>query len=399
MKEQMETSLNNALTKHLLPNTTYTMKKLFLLPGLILVLASCNTSEIDKKKQELEKLKTELSEKQTQIADIETKIELLKSEIGLVDSVAPPTVISVSTLKPETFKNYIDVQGHVDADENVGLSTEMPGTISKINVHVGDAVTKGQVLAETDARAILQNMADLQTNADLVNQMYEKQKNLWDQKIGTEIQYLQAKTNKESMEKKMAALQEQLRMSKIISPIDGTVDAVDVKLGQMIAPGMPAIRVINYSNLKVKADVSENYASKIHKGSPVIIRFPDTKDSLLTTVSFVSRAINTGTRAFTVEVALNSQKEYHPNMVAKLSINDYQSAQPIITVPVRVVLKDENNAQFVFISEKGKAKKQLVKLGKEYNGKAEVLSGLKEGDQIVTSGYDLINEGDAVQTK
>lgn len=201
------------------------------------------------------------------------------------------------------------------------------------------------------------------------------------------------------MEKKMAALQEQLRMSKIISPIDGTVDAVDVKLGQVAAPGMPAIRVINYSNLKVKADVSENYASKIHKGSPVIIRFPDTNDSLVTTVSFVARAINTGTRAFTVEVLLNSEKEYHPNMVAKLSINDYQSSQPIITVPVRIVQKDENSAQFVYLSDKGKAKKQLVKLGKEYNGKAEVLSGLKEGDVVVTSGYDLINEGDAVQVK
>lgn len=382
------------------------MKNLFLIPGLILVLVSCNSSELDKKKKELDKLKAELADLQTKEADIQsqetqtqTQIDKLKSELGIMDSVQAPMTISVSTLKPEIFKNYIDVQGHVDADENVGISTEMPGTINKINVHVGDVVSKGQVLAETDARAILQSIADLQTNAELVNQLYEKQKNLWDQKIGTEIQFLQAKTSKESMEKKMAALQEQLRMSKIISPIDGTVDAVDVKLGQVAAPGMPAIRVINYSNLKVKADVSENYASKIHKGSPVIIRFPDTNDSLVTTVSFVARAINTGTRAFTVEVLLNSEKEYHPNMVAKLSINDYQSSQPIITVPVRIVQKDENSAQFVYLSDKGKAKKQLVKLGKEYNGKAEVLSGLKEGDVVVTSGYDLINEGDAVQVK
>ncbi|HET6227505.1 MAG TPA: efflux RND transporter periplasmic adaptor subunit [Bacteroidia bacterium] len=382
------------------------MKNLFLISGVIIVLASCNSSETDKKKKELDKLKAELSDLQTEEAKIQTKesetekkIAKLKTELGVVDSVQAPTIIAVNTLKPETFKNYIDVQGHVDADENVGISTEMPGTISKINVHVGDQVTKGQVLAETDARAILQNISDLQTNADLVNQLYDKQKNLWDQKIGTEIQYLQAKTNKESMEKKMAALQEQLRMSKIISPIDGTVDAVDVKLGQATAPGMPAIRVINYSNLKVKAEVSENYASKIHKGSPVIIRFPDTDDSVLTTVSFVSRAINTGTRAFIVEVNLDGQKEYHPNMVAKLSINDYQSSKPIIVIPVRVVQKDENSEQYVYLSDKGKAKKQLVTLGKEYNGKAEVVSGLKEGDVIVTSGYDLINEGDPIQVK
>jgi membrane fusion protein (multidrug efflux system) len=382
------------------------MKNLFFIPGLILMLIACNSSELDKKKKELKKLKTELSDLQTKEADIQTKeaglqkdIKKLETEIGIKDSVQAPVTISVATLKPEIFKNYIDVQGHVDADENIGLSTEIPGTISKINVHVGDVVTKGQVLAETDARAIMQNIADLQTNADLVNQLYEKQKSLWDQKIGTEIQFLQAKTSKESMEKKMATLQEQLRMSKIISPINGTVDAVDVKLGQVAAPGMPAIRVINYSNLKVKADVSENYASKIHNGSPVIVRFPDTHDSLLTTVSFVARAINVQTRAFTVEVALNGQKEYHPNMVAKLSINDYQSPQPVITVPVRIVQKDENSALFVYLSDKGKAKKQLVTLGKEYNGKAEVKSGLKDGDVVVTSGYDLINDGDAIQVK
>lgn len=402
----MEILRNNTSTKHLLSNTYTNMKNLLLIPGLVFVLVSCNSSELDKKKKELEKMKTELADLQTKEADIQTKeselekkIAKLKTELGVTDSIQAPTIISVNTLKPEIFKNYIDVQGHVDADENVGISTEMPGTINKINVHVGDVVTKGQVLAETDARAILQNISDLQTNADLVNQLYEKQKNLWEQKIGTEIQFLQAKTNKESLEKKMAALQEQLRMSKIISPIDGTVDAVDIKLGQATAPGYPAIRVINYNNLKVKAEVSENYASKIHKGSPVIIRFPDTDDSLLTTVSFVSRAINTGTRAFVVEVELNNQKEYHPNMVAKLSINDYSSPQPIITVPVRIVQKDENSAQYVYLSENGKAKKQLVTLGKEYNGKAEVKTGLKADDVIVTSGYDLINEGDPIQVK
>lgn len=369
------------------------MKNLFFIPGLVLMMAACSSPKgDDAKRAELEKLKKEE-------ADLQIKISSLEAEIGSTDTVQAPIPVSVSSLKAETFKNYIDVQGHVDADENVNLSTEMPGTITKINAHVGDEVSKGQVLAETDTRAISQNIADLQTNADLVNQIYEKQKNLWDQKIGTEIQFLQAKTNKESVEKKLASLQEQLRMSKIISPIDGTVDAVDVKLGQTVAPGMSAIRVINYSNLKVKAEVSENYASKIHKGSPVIIRFPDTKDSLFTTVSFVSRAINSGTRAFMVEVLLNDKREYHPNMVAKLSINDYQSPSPIITVPVRIVQKDENSAFFVFVSDKGKAKKQLVTLGKEYNGKAEVKSGLKEGDAVVTAGYDLINEGDPIETK
>jgi membrane fusion protein (multidrug efflux system) len=382
----------NKLRKQQFTKYNKHMKQLLFIPGLILLMVACNKKGGDNKMAELEDLKKQQTE-------LQAKIATLEMELSTNDSVPTATSVSVSILKAETFKNYIDVQGRVDADENVSLSTEMPGTITKINVSAGDAVSKGQVLAETDSRAINQQISDLQTNSDLVNQIYNKQKNLWDQKIGTEIQFLQAKTNKESMEKKLAALQEQLRMSKIISPIDGTVDAVDVKLGQMVAPGVPAIRVINFSNLKIKADVSENYASKIRKGSPVIIRFPDTHDSLSTTVNFVSRAINNSTRSFTVEVLLNDKKEYHPNMVAKLSINDYQSAKPVIIVPVRIIQKDENSAQFVYLSVNGKAKKQLVTIGKEYNGKAEITNGLKEGDQAVTAGYDIINEGDAIESK
>jgi RND family efflux transporter MFP subunit len=365
------------------------MKKLFLIPALAVFIAACNSGGGDDKKAKLEELKK-------QEADIKAQIASLETELKANDSTPQMTAVSVMQLKAGVFKNYIDVQGRVDADENVALSTEMPGTITKINVKVGDEVSVGQVLAETDARAINQQISDLQTNAALVNQVYEKQKNLWDQKIGTEIQFLQAKTNKESMEKKMAALNEQLRMSKIISPIAGTVDAVDVKLGQAVMPGIPAIRVINYANLKVKADVAESYASRIKKGSEVIVHFPDMDDSLVTKVNFVSRAINNASRTFTVEVLLDNKKEYHPNMVARLNVNDYQSPEGTITVPVRTIQKDESNAQFVFVAENGIAKKKLVTLGKEYHGMAEIKSGLKEGDMLVTLGYDLINDGDAI---
>jgi membrane fusion protein (multidrug efflux system) len=364
------------------------MKKILLIPSLTLLLIACGSGE-DKKAQ-LEALKK-------QEVELKSKIALLEAELSSgSDSLNKGIAVAVLVLKNEIFKNYIDVQGRVDADENVALSSEIPGTISKINVKPGDEVSVGQILAETDVRAINQQISDLQINADLVNQVYEKQKNLWDQKIGTEVQFLQAKTNKESMAKKMNAMQEQLRMTKIISPINGTVDAVDVKIGQMTAPGMPAIRVINYSNLKVKADVSETYASKIKKGNDVIVYFPDVQDSILAKVNFVSRAINNSSRTFTVEVLLDNKKEYHPNMVAKLSINDYQSAQPGIMVPVRTIQKDESNALFVFVIDGKKAKKQLITIGKEYNGKAEVLSGLKDGDRLITLGYDLINDGDSV---
>lgn len=375
------------------------MKKLVLIPGLTLLLIACGSSE-DKKAQ-LERLKKEETELRAEMAGLLVKIDTLQAQqkrlIG--DSAETGISVAVITLKSEVFKNYIDVQGRVDADQNVSLSSEMPGTITKINVKTGDEVHVGQILAETDVRAINQQISDLQTNADLVNQIYEKQKNLWEQKIGTEVQFLQAKTNKESMEKKLIAMQEQIRMSKIISPISGTVDAVDVKIGQAIAPGVPAIRVINFSNLKVKADVAESYASKIKKGNEVIIHFPDTQDSVIAKVDFVSRAINNSSRTFSVEVLLDNKKEYHPNMVARLSINDYQSPETAITIPIRAIQKDENNEEFVYVANGNTAKKQLVKIGKTYSGKAEIISGLKAGDILVTLGYDIINDGDAIVYK
>lgn len=368
------------------------MKKIILISTLAISMIACNKGG-DDKKAELEKLKKQELELKAKIVTLEASMNEAK------DTVPSGIAISVQALKPEIFKNYIDIQGRVDADENVSVSSEIPGTIVKINVKVGDEVSKGQVLAETDARTISQSIADLQVNTDLVNQIYDKQKNLWEQKIGTEVQFLQAKTNKESMEKKMAALQQQLNMTKIVSPISGTIDAVDTKVGMLAAPGMPSIRVINFSNLKVKADVAESYASKIKKGSEVIVRFPDMQDSVLAKVNYVARAINPSTRSFTVEVLLDNQKEYHPNMVARLNINDYQSNIPVIIIPVKTILKDETNASFVYVADGKKAKKQIISLGKEYNGKVEIVSGLKEGDLLVTAGYDVVNEGDEIVYK
>ncbi len=376
------------------------MKKLIVVLSIVsLITAACGAGEKGGTEQDakLKQQQSELEELKKQEAEIKSKIAALEAEIKSVskDSVLG-TAVSVISMKAEIFNNYIDIQGRVDADENVSISTEMPGTITKINVQPGDEVSVGQVLAETDSRAINQQKLDLETNAQLIKQVYDKQKALWDQKIGTEVQYLQAKTNYESMQNKLASLQEQIRMSKIISPINGTVDAVDIKLGQSVAPGMPAIRVINFANLKIKADVSETYASKIKKGSDVIVYFPDLKDSLVAKVNFVSRAINPATRTFNVDVLLDNKKEYHPNMVAKLSINDYRSTTPQIIVPVRTIQKDETNQSFVFIADGNVVKKQIVTIGKEYNGKAEILSGLKEGDKIVTLGYDIVNTGDTI---
>lgn len=366
------------------------MKKLILLTVLSAVIVSCSQPD---KKAELEKLKSQHEDLTKKIEVLELEIKKAEGDSGIVKT----NLVEIWSIVPETFMTYIDVQGKVDADENVALSSEMPGTVTKINVKPGEEVTKGQVLAETDTRAIQQSMSDLQTNLDLVNQLYEKQKNLWEQKIGTEVQYLQAKTSKESLEKKMATVQEQLRMSKIISPIDGTVDAVDIKVGNAIAPGIPAIRVINFSNLKVKAELSESYASRVKRNDPVKVYFPDMQDSIESKVSYAARAINPMTRTFTAEVLLSdNKKEYHPNMVTRLKINDYRSVAPVIVIPVRVIQNSSTGEKYVYTADGNKAAKKVIKTGREYNGKVEVLEGLTTGDNMVIQGFENINEGDAI---
>lgn len=366
------------------------MKNSLIIFVMVALISACGSSD---KKAELEKLKKQKS-------DIETKISALEEELAKSDTTKKEKLIDVLaiSLSPQTFKTYIEVQGRIDADENVALSSEMPGTVTKINVKIGDEVTKGQVLAETDSRVLYQQIADLQTNLDLAKQVYEKQKNLWEQKVGTEIQFLQSKATKESLENKMATMQEQVRMSKIISPINGTVDGVNIKVGQAVAPGLGAITVINFSNLKIKADVAESYASRVKTGNDVQIFFPDMHDSITAKLHYASRAINNLTRTFGVEVLLDNSKEYHPNMVAKLKINDYQSATPKIVVPIKFIQKGTNES-FVLVSENGKAVKKIITTSREYNGLSEVAEGLKEGDLLITEGYDLINEGDNINVK
>lgn len=361
-------------------NTIYTV--------IVLLLAACAAPD---KRAELEKLRK-------QKAELEEQIATLEKEAG-PDTTAgeKPLQVKVQTIQPEVFKTFIEVQGVVEAEENVALSTEMPGTINRIHVKAGDRVTVGQVLAETDARAVQQQLTSAQAQLDLARQSYEKTKNLWDQKIGTEMQYLQTKTAMEAAEAGVAALQEQVRMTKIISPINGTVDNVNVRIGQAVAPGMQAIRVINFSNLKVEADVAETYMSRVKKGNRVQVIFPDLRDSVMAEVTYASRSIDPLTRTFRVEVKLDDKKEYHPNMVARVRINDFRSPEPVIVLPVKYIQKGLKES-YVFVTENGRVTKRRITIGREYAGMAEVTEGLEAGEQLITGGYDLVNENDTVVT-
>jgi len=378
---------NNTINKRH-KNSSIMIKNTLMTALLSIILVACGGTK--NPKAELDQLKKEREA-------LEAKIALLEEEVAKTDTTGADKVTEVvgMPVTTSTFKSYIEVQGRVDADESVSITTEMPGTITKINVKVGDRVSKGQVLAETDVRAQTQQLAALQASMSLVNQMYEKQKNLWNEKIGTEIQFLQMKTAKEGLEASVNAVQEQIKMSKIISPIEGTVDLVNLKVGQAVSPGMGVINVVNFSNLKVKADVAESYASRVKNNNDVLVYFPDMNDSIFGKIHYASRAINAMTRTFAVEVILDGKKEYHPNTVAKLKINDYQSPEPVIVLPVKFIQKGTETS-YVLVAENGTAVRKVVKTGREYAGLAEISEGLKVGDVIITLGYDLVNEGDKV---
>jgi membrane fusion protein, multidrug efflux system len=354
----------------------------------VLLLSSCAPAD---PKAELEKLKQEQNELNTRIKELEAKIG---TDTTLVST---GKIVEIKKMQLDTFRNYVEIHGMVDADENVNLSAEMGGEITAIYVKTGQEVTQGQLLAETDSKVIRQGIAELQNGIDLATIMFNKQKALWDQKIGSEVQFLSAKNQKEGLEKKMATLQQQLDMTRIKSPITGTVDAVMIKVGQVVAPGMPAITVVNFNNLKVKGEVPESYASRVKKGNTVWVHFPDIKDSLRGKINYAARVINPLNRTFTVEVLLNDKKEYHPNMLAILKINDYVSPKPVIIIPASVIQKSEDGKEFVIISSQKKAKKVFIKTGLKYSGQVEIVEGLNPGDELITRGFLDLNEGDELK--
>jgi RND family efflux transporter MFP subunit len=271
------------------------------------------------------------------------------------------------------------VQAKVDGDEDVSLSAEMPGTVTSVLVKPGDKVSRGQVLATMDDRAIRQQLESMKSQLDMAVTMFNRQKNLWDQKIGSEVQFIQAKTQKESMEKQYAGLQEQWDMTRIKSPINGTVDVVNIKMGSAVAPGFMSIRVVNLSNMKVKAEVAESYISKVKSGCDAVIYFPDLNKEVKTKLSYSGQAISPLNRTFNVEVRLNPKDgEFHPNQVAILKIADY-TAPNVFVVPVGTVQKS-SDGEFVYIAsnENGKTvvKRKTVSSGMIYNGLAEIRSGL-----------------------
>lgn len=367
------------------------MKNLLYISLVTFLFVACSSGNSGDKKVRLAELKKHESALRDSISQLEE--EIAKSDTSK-DSKGRE--VAITKMVTSEFQHLIAVQAKVDGDENVMVSPDMPGTITHVYVRAGEKVAKGALLVELDNAVYKKSLDELQSGREFANTIYLKQKNLWDQRIGSEVQYLTAKNNLESLDKKIATVREQLELTKVKSPIDGTVDVADIKAGQLFAPGMQGLRVVNFESLKVKAEVAEAYIAKVKTGDAVEIQFPDLNKSIKANLTYSGKVIDPVNRTFGVQVSVsNKDVDLHPNMVAVLLIADYR-AKDAFALPVNVI-QTTPNGSYVFIAEGNKAVKRDVTIGQLYNGMQEITSGLKVGEQVITTGFQDLADGQFIQ--
>ena len=365
-------------------NRTYTYLSL----SILLLAVACGAPD---KKAELEKLKSQ----QTELAE---KIKTLEEEIKKTDTTDATKyiVVGFEEIKKKPFTHYLQVQGKIDSDKNVEVSSSVGGSVDHVYVVKGQQVQKGAVLAKTDGDQLLKGIQEVDKSLELASQLYDKQKRLWDQQIGTEVQYLQAKNQKEALESKKSTMQEQYSKTSIRAPFSGVIDEVFTKEGQMLAPGMPAFRLVNTGDLKLVAQVSESYVSKVKVNQEAIVTFPDINKEIKTRVKVVGDVIDPVNRTFQVDLDLKQDKNMlKANMISYIKIKDYFSPS-VIVIPVNLIQRNDNKS-YVYVVNGKIAAKRFVTVGQHYENTVEILDGLKEGDKLITIGYQDLVEGQPIK--
>jgi RND family efflux transporter MFP subunit len=360
---------------------------LLLIPAI--VLASCGgKTQTGKNDAELAKLKK-------QRAELDEKIKGLEGKGS--DSTKKATPVTLQEVQPTDFTAYVQVQSQITGDQNVYASPQGSGVVKNVNAHVGQHVSKGQVLATLDAAAVEQQIQGQEAQLTLTKALYEKQQALWKQNIGTQVQLLSAKANYESSLKQRDALVAQRNMYRVVAPITGTIDQMNLKEGDVAMPGMQAIRVVNLDKMKADANLGESYLGKVHTGNSVILVFPDIHDSIKTNLTYVAESVDPVSRAFNVQVRLNNNSKLHPNMSCIMKIANYENGHAIV-VPVSVIQKT-GKGDMVFVADGNTAKAVQVTTGQNSNGIVEILSGLSAGDKVITAGFEDLDNGDPISAQ
>ena len=390
--------------------------------SVMFIIASCGGSKkddaalINDKKAAIEKLKAERTKNDEEIKKLQAELEKLDSNSANASKIK---LVAVATVTTQDFKHYIDLRGHVDAENISYISPRgMPGQVRAVYVQQGQYVKKGQLLLKLDdaimrqsVTAAKQQLEGIKTQLSFAKNIYQRQQNLWKEGIGTEVQLITAKTNVNSLENQLAAggeqvktLQEQLNTANVYSDVNGIADIVNIRVGETFS-GMgatgPQIKIVNTSSLKVVTNVPENYLTRIHKDSPVEITIPDANKKVSTTISLISQSIDPLQRGFIAEAKIPADAALKPSQSAIVKILDYAVAGAIV-IPVNVVQSDETG-KYVYVlikSSNGKAiaHRVVVTIGEVYGVDVEIKGGLKAGDQLVTEGFQNLYEGQLIAT-
>ncbi|MFT6880242.1 MAG: membrane fusion protein (multidrug efflux system) [Psychromonas sp.] len=344
-----------------------------------------------------------LDDKKTELKTLESEISLLKEELLILDPPKEKEALLVKTVTAvnQDFTRFTDVQASVMSDDMVYASSELGGRIVTLNVREGQYVKKGSLIATVDMQAIIDQKEELETGIGLAKDIYERQSRLWDQKIGTELQFLQAKNSFERLEKSLKGFSTQLAKANIYAPMSGVVDKEFLQAGEMSSPGAPIVQMFNPNNLIIVADVPESYLGKIKRGQRVDVSFPALGENVNKPVSLVGRTIDPSNRTFKVEVNSNNMGgKLKPNLLAEISFKDFFQ-KDALSVNLSLVQEEVSGRKYVYIAERRRdkliARKSYITIGETSQGDALVESGLKAGDKVITEGARSVSDGVTVK--
>ena len=383
------------------------MKKILYISLLGLLITSCGgdskTASVDKaiESKDLTTIKTTRAEIQKQYDAIAAELAKLDLAIAELDTLKKSALVTTAIVNDTIFTHYIDIQGNVDTKQNLIIYPEYSGVLSQVYVKSGQKVNKGQILARIDDGGLSNQLAQMETQATLAKTTFERQKNLWDKKIGSEIQYLQAKTNYEAQMKAVAQMRAQLGKTIVKAPFSGVIDEVITEKGQVVGPGQQLMRIVNLSDMYVSANVPESFIGKIKNGAIVDVEVKSTGKTYKGKVRQIGNYINPNNRNFSIEVAVpNSDNLLRPNQVAVLKIEDYKKPNAIL-VPESIVTENAVGEKIIYTvdtsGKEPKAIKKTIVVGLTSGANIEVKSGLNKGEQIIIEGARSVQNGDVVE--
>ncbi len=366
---------------------------------LIAFLASCASTDNKQSKQdELSKLKADLLTTQQKITQIESELEATQ-ESGDNGSIAIP--VSVKEIQAEEFNHFFEVSGSIEAAKTAFISPELNGQIKKIYVEEGQRVKSGELLAKINTSILESSISGVETGLEMASIVFEKQQKLWDQKIGSEIDYLTAKNAKEGLEDQLATLNVQLEQAFIKAPFDGIIDNIFLKEGDLASPGMQLMQLVNLNKLYINADIAENYLPVIHKGDLVKVDFPVFPDLTLNEpIVRISNIIDAQNRTVSIQLRINNNNEkLKPNGLAIIRINDFSSEDAMV-VP-SIVIKQDMSGSFLYLAKqvenKWVAEKRSVKAGITYKDQSLITEGLSIGEMVIVKGYNQVTDGSIIE--